>query len=78
MSMADTMAIALLASCAVGALLGLRGDAVLVAVTRQLSRLVAVLRGEAGVHTGLLASVDAPPPDAFASMPAPVAARGAR
>ena len=67
MSMAETTAIALLASCAVGALLGLIAVmAVLVAVTRQLTRLVAVLRGEAGVHTGLLAAVDVPPSDAFA------------
>ncbi len=74
MSMAETTAIALLASCAVGALLGLIAVmAVLVAVTRQLTRLVAVLRGEAGVHTGLLAAVDVPPPDAFAAVATPPA-----
>ena len=79
MSMAETTAIALLASCAVGALLGLIAVmAVLVAVTRQLTRLVAVLRGEAGVHTGLLASVDAPPPDAFATVTPPPVTTSAR
>ena len=77
--MAETTAIALLASCAVGALLGLIAVmAVLVAVTRQLTRLVAVLRGEAGVHTGLLASVDAPPPDAFATVTPPPVTTSAR
>ena len=75
MSMAETTAIALLASCAIGALLGLIAVmAVLVAVTRQLTRLVAVLRGEAGVHTGLLAAVDVPQPDAFATVPPPATA----
>ena len=79
MSMAETTAIALLASCAVGALLGLIAVmAVLVAVTRQLTRLGAVLRGEAGVHTGLLASVDAPPPDAFATVTPPPVTTSAR
>ena len=79
MSMAETTAIALLASCAVGALLGLIAVmAVLVAVTRQLTRLVAVLRGEAGMHTGLLASVDAPPPDAFATVTPPPVTTSAR
>ena len=48
--------------------------AVLVAVTRQLTRLVAVLRGEASVHTGLLAAVDVPPPDAFATVTPPATA----
>ena len=79
MSMAETTAIALLASCAVGALLGLIAVmAVPGAVTRQLTRLVAVLRGEASVHTGLLASVDAPPPDAFATVTPPPVTTSAR
>ena len=65
-TMAETTAIAMLASSAVGAILGLIVvTCVLVAVTKQLARLVRVLRGEASVHTGLLAS-SAPPPDAFA------------
>ena len=64
--MAETTAIAMLASSAIGAILGLIVvTCVLVAVTKQLARLVRVLRGEASVHTGLLAS-SAPPPDAFA------------
>ena len=64
--MAETTAIAMLASSAVGAILGLIVvTCVLVAVTKQLARLVRVLRGEASVHTGLLAS-SVPPPDAFA------------
>ena len=66
-SMAETTAIAMLASSAVGAILGLIAiTCVLVAVTKQLERLVRVLRGEASVHTGLLASSAPPPPDAFA------------
>lgn len=65
-TMAETTAIAMLASSAVGAILGLIVvTCVLVTVTKQLARLVRVLRGEASVHTGLLAS-SAPPPDAFA------------
>jgi len=65
-TMAETTAIAMLASSAVGAILGLIVvTCVLVAVTKQLARLVRVLRGEASVHTGLLAS-SVPPPDAFA------------
>lgn len=65
--MAETTAIAMLASSAVGAILGLIVvTCVLVAVTKQLERLVRVLRGEASVHTGLLASSAPPPPDAFA------------
>ena len=65
-SMAETTAIAMLASSAVGAIVGLIAvTCVLVAVTKQLERLVRVLRGEASVHTGLLAC-NAPPPDAFA------------
>ena len=64
--MAETTAIAMLASSAVGAILGLIVvTCVLVAVTKQLARLVRVLRGETSVHTGLLAS-SVPPPDAFA------------
>ena len=64
--MAETTAIAMLASSAIGSILGLiTVTCVLVAVTKQLARLVRVLRGEASVHTGLLAS-SAPPPDAFA------------
>ena len=67
-SMAETTAIAMLASSAVGAILGLIAiTCVLVAVTKQLERLVRVLRGEASVHTGLLAAANCvPPPDAFA------------
>ena len=66
-SMAETTAIAMLASSAVGAIIGLIAvTCVLVAVTKQLARLVRVLRGEASVHTGLLASSAPPPPDAFA------------
>ena len=67
-TMAETTAIAMLASSAVGAILGLIVvTCVLVAVTKQLARLVRVLRGEASVHTGLLACANcAPPPDAFA------------
>tara|TARA_B100000965_G_scaffold311667_1_gene271268 strand:- start:8 stop:463 length:456 start_codon:yes stop_codon:yes gene_type:complete len=67
-SMAETTAIAMLASTAVGAILGLiTVTVVLVVVTKQLERLVRVLRGEASVHTGLLACANcAPPPDAFA------------
>ena len=66
--MAETTAIAMLASSAVGAILGLIAiTCVLVAVTKQLERLVRVLRGEASVHTGLLAAANCvPPPDAFA------------
>ena len=65
-TMAETTAIAMLASSAIGAILGLIVvTCVLVAVTKQLARLVRVLRGEASVHTGLLAS-SVPPPDAFA------------
>ena len=65
-TMAETTAIAMLASSAVGAILGLIVvTCVLVAVTKQLARLARVLRGEASVHTGLLAS-SVPPPDAFA------------
>ena len=66
--MAETTAIAMLASSAVGAMIGLIVvTCVLVAVTKQLARLVRVLRGETSVHTGLLASANAaPPPDAFA------------
>ena len=71
----ETTAIAMLASTAVGAILGLVVvTCVLVAVTKQLARLVRVLRGEASVHTGLLAST-APPPDAFAG-PGPSCANG--
>jgi hypothetical protein len=69
-TMAETTAIAMLASSAVGAILGLIVvTCVLVAVTKQLARLVRVLRGEASVHTGLLASSAPPPPDAFAVPP---------
>ena len=65
-TMAETTAIAMLASSAIGAILGLIVvTCVLVTVTKQLARLVRVLRGEASVHTGLLAS-SALPPDAFA------------
>ena len=56
-TMAETTAIAMLASSAIGAILGLVVvTCVLVTVTKQLARLVRVLRGEASVHTGLLAS----------------------
>lgn len=67
-TMGETTAIAMLASTAVGAILGLVVvTCVLVAVTKQLARLVRVLRGEASVHRGLLAGTNsAPPPDAFA------------
>lgn len=67
-TMAETTAIAMLASSAMGAIIGLIAvTCVLVAVTKQLERLVRVLRGEASVHTGLLAATNcAPPPDAFA------------
>ena len=65
-SMTESTAIAMLASSAVGAIIGLIAvTCVLVAVTKQLERLVRVLRGEASVHTGLLAC-SVPPPDAFA------------
>jgi hypothetical protein len=67
-TMTETTAIAMLASSAMGAIIGLIAvTCVLVAVTKQLERLVRVLRGEASVHTGLLAAANcAPPPDAFA------------
>lgn len=74
-TMGETTAIAMLASTAVGAILGLVVvTCVLVAVTKQLARLVRVLRGEASVHTGLLAGT-APPPDAFAG-PGPSSSNG--
>ena len=61
-------AIALLVSSAVGSVILLIGvTAVLVVVTKQLARLVAVLRGEdSSVHTGLLSGTGPPAPDAFA------------
>ena len=66
MNMAESTAIALLASSAIGAILGLVAvTIVLVVVTKQLRRLVSVLRGEEGgtsVHMGLLASAHTPPP----------------
>lgn len=73
-SMAENTAIALLASSAIGSILGLIVvTSVLVCVTKQLARLVAVLRGETSsnggtsVHTALLAGTNlAPAPDAFA------------
>jgi len=72
--MAENTAIALLASSAIGSILGLIVvTSVLVCVTKQLARLVAVLRGETSsnggtsVHTALLAGTNlAPAPDAFA------------
>lgn len=74
-TMGETTAIAMLASTSVGAILGLVVvTCVLVAVTKQLARLVRVLRGEASVHTGLLAGT-APPPDAFAG-PGPSSSNG--
>lgn len=74
-TMGETTAIAMLASTAVGSILGLVVvTCVLVAVTKQLARLVRVLRGEASVHTGLLAGT-APPPDAFAG-PGPSSSNG--
>tara|TARA_B110000444_G_scaffold258302_1_gene298855 strand:+ start:930 stop:1454 length:525 start_codon:yes stop_codon:yes gene_type:complete len=65
-SMTESTEIALLACAAVGAILGLVVvTIVLVVVTKQLRRLVAVMRGEeAGVHTSLLAAANTPP-DAF-------------
>jgi len=73
-TMAENTAIALLASSAIGSILGLIVvTSVLVCVTKQLARLVAVLRGETSsnggtsVHTALLAGTNlAPAPDAFA------------
>jgi len=67
-TLSETTAIAMLASSAIGAIVGLIAvTCVLVAVTKQLQRLVRVLRGEASVHTGLLAATDCvPPPDPFA------------
>ena len=72
-TMAENTAIALLASSAVGSILGLIAvTAVLVCVTKQLARLVAALRGETAgsgtsVHTALLAGSNLPPvSDAFA------------
>ena len=65
-SMTEGTAIALLASSAIVSLLGLATvTIVLVAVTKQLRRIVNVMRGEdAGVHTSLLATANTPP-DAF-------------
>lgn len=73
-TMTENTAIALLASSAIGSILGLIVvTSVLVCVTKQLARLVAVLRGETSsnggtsVHTALLAGTNlAPAPDAFA------------
>lgn len=74
--MTEGTAIALLASSVVGSLLGLVAiTIVLVVVTKQLRRVVAVLRGEeggAGVHMSLLAAA-APPPDAFVVAKRPMA-----
>ena len=79
--MAESTAIALLASSAVGAILGLVAvTIVLVIVTKQLRRLVTVLRGEeggVGVHMGLLASAhNPPPPDAFVVADRPMSGVG--
>ena len=79
--MAESTAIALLASSAVGAIVGLIAvTLVLVTVTKQLRRLVTVLRGEeggAGVHMGLLASAhNLPPPDAFVVADRPMSGVG--
>ena len=81
MNMAESTAIALLASSAVGAILGLIAvTIVLVVVTKQLRRLVSVLRGEEGgasVHMGLLASAhNPPPPDPFVVSDRPMGAVG--
>lgn len=73
-TMTENTAIALLASSAIGSILGLIVvTSVLVCVTKQLARLVAALRGETSsnggtsVHTALLAGTNlAPAPDAFA------------
>jgi|TARA_B110000116_G_scaffold138769_1_gene120380 hypothetical protein len=72
-SMTEGTAIALLASSAIVSLLGLATvTIVLVAVTKQLRRIVNVLRDEeAGVHTSLLASANTPP-DAFVVANRPV------
>ena len=80
-NMAESTAIALLASSAIGAILGLVAvTIVLVTVTKQLRRLVTVLRGEeggAGVHMGLLASAhNQPPPDAFVVADRPMSGVG--
>ena len=66
--LADKTAIALLVSSAVGSIMVLVGVTImLVVVTKQLARLVAVLRGEdSSVHTGLLSGTGPPAPDAFA------------
>ena len=79
--MAESTAIALLASSAVGAIVGLiTVTLVLVTVTKQLRRLVTVLRGEeggTGVHMGLLASAhNLPPPDAFVVADRPMSGVG--
>tara|TARA_X000000368_G_scaffold249839_1_gene197331 strand:- start:1132 stop:1632 length:501 start_codon:yes stop_codon:yes gene_type:complete len=81
MNMAESTAIALLASSAVGAILGLISvTIVLVVVTKQLRRLVSVLRGEEGgssVHMGLLSSAHTPPPpDPFVVPDRPMGAVG--
>lgn len=69
--MSEGTAIALVVSSAIGSLLVLvAATIVLVVVTKQLHRLVVVLRGEeggTGVHMSLLAAANAPPlPAAFA------------
>ena len=68
--LADKTAIALLVSSAVGSIMVLIGVTImLVVVTKQLARLVAVLRGDedgTSVHTGLLSGTGPPAPDAFA------------